>query len=73
MGEENNSVIVKKVEFMKTFLTKTGPIPARRPVGDERPLLYTFVIVKTKKVLMGALVLEGCLGALEPRSSFKIP
>ena len=51
VGEESNSVIVKKIEFMKTFLTKTGTIPARRTVGDERLLLYTFVIVKTKKVL----------------------
>ena len=36
---------------MKTFLTKSGTISARRTVGDERLLLYTFVIVKTKKVL----------------------
>ena len=58
---------------MKTFLTNTRTIPARRTVGDERLLPYTFVIVKTKhRCLLSGLVLEGCLGSLAPRSSFKI-
>ena len=70
MGEENNSVIVKKVEFMKTFLTKTGPIPARRPVGDERPLLYTFVIVKTKKVLTGCSCARRLPGSIGTKVEF---
>ena len=34
---------------MKTFLTNTRTIPARRTVGDERLLLYTFVIEKKKQ------------------------
>ena len=64
VGEENNSVIVKKkTEFMKTFLTNTRTIPARR-TGDERLILYTFVIVKTKnRCPLSGLVLEGCLVA----------
>ena len=66
VGEENNSVIVKKkkkTEFMKTFLTNTRTIPARR-TGDERLILYTFVIVKTKnRCQLSGLVLEGCLVA----------
>ena len=35
---------------MKTFLTNTRTIPARRTVGDERLLLYTFVIEKKKTI-----------------------
>ena len=48
---------------MKTFLTNTRTIPARR-TGDERLILYTFVIVKTKnRCPLSGLVLEGCLVA----------
>ena len=48
---------------MKTFLTNTRTIPARR-TGDERLILYTFVIVKTKnRCQLSGLVLEGCLVA----------
>ena len=57
-GEETNSAIVKtkqnktkQIGFMKTFLTKTRTIPARCVFRNERLLLYTFVIVKTKNVL----------------------
>ena len=48
---------------MKTFLTNTRTIPARRTVGDERLLLYTFVIEKTNnRCPLSRLVLERCLG-----------
>ena len=72
MGEENNSVIVKKKkrEFMKTFLTKTGTIPARRTVGDERLLLYTFVIVKTKKVLTECSCVRRLPGSIGTKVEF---
>ena len=57
-GEETNSAIVKtkqnktkQIGFMKTFLTKTRTIPARRVFRNERLLLYTFVILKAKNVL----------------------
>ena len=71
MDEENNSVIVKKkMEFMKTFLTKTGTIPARRTVGDERLLLYTFVIVKTKKVLTDCSCVRRLPGSIGTKVEF---
>ena len=58
------------MEFMKTFLTKTGTIPARRTVGDERLLLYTFVIVKTKKVLTECSCVRRLPGSIATKVEF---
>ena len=68
--------VLQKLKFMSIFflLKEISTNPARCSVGNKILLLYTFVTVKKKKkILMSGLVLEGCLGTLVPRLSFKIP
>ena len=69
--------VLQKLKFMSVFflLKEISTNPARCSVGNKILLLYTFVTVKKKKkkILLSSLVLEGCLGTLVPRLSFKIP